>query len=473
MARTAPPHVLGLALMPPLLGLIFFAASSTPSLIPRTWLVQGILGGVALGLGFMIGQFCRTLWGAIELPSLKGAWTTRLQTVLAILVGLAVVQSLLKNAGWQNGIRMRLEMPPTEGVHTFALIGLVFVVLVVVVVVIGFAVQWVFDRLRQRLCRRIPERTANIVATFMMFVLLLFIVNRGIVGPAFDLVDNIYQTVQNLTEPEAKAPAEEWRAGSMQSFVEWDRMGKPGRDFVRLGPDAVAISAFTGRVAKDPLRVYVGRAQDADPNARAIIALQELLRLDAFAREVLVIANPTGTGWLDPGSHDGLEYLLDGDVAKVAVQYSHLQSPLALVFETDAGLDQAKATVQAVYDHWKSLAEEDRPRLYTHGLSLGAWSSMNAVNVFRILNDPIDGALWAGPPFPTTLWNQINTNRNPDSPYVLPIIDDGNLIRHASQFGGLENGTVAWGDMRIVFLQYASDPIVFLNRGQLCANPGG
>jgi uncharacterized membrane protein len=62
--------------LPLLLGLVFFAASLTPSLIPRPWFVQGALAGI----GYVIGQLVRqpvgfvpyclhsvpTLWCAME-----------------------------------------------------------------------------------------------------------------------------------------------------------------------------------------------------------------------------------------------------------------------------------------------------------------------------------------------------------------------------------------------------------------------
>src|SRR6056297_2865736 len=43
-----------------------------------------------------------------------------------------------------------------------------------------------------------------------------------------------------------------------------------------------------------------------------------------FDRVVLIVASPTGTGWLDPGSHDPVEYMHGGDIATVAAQYSYL-----------------------------------------------------------------------------------------------------------------------------------------------------
>jgi uncharacterized membrane protein len=247
-------------------------------------------------------------------------------------------------------------------------------------------------------------------------------------------------------------------------------MGQPGRDFVTSGPDAAAIAAFTGEDALQPIRVYVGRANAATAEARAQLALDELLRLDAFEREVMVVASPTGTGWLDPGSHDPLEYMHGGDIATVAVQYSYLQSPLALVFETETGLEQATATVRKIHEYWKTLPEQDRPRLYIHGLSLGAWSSMYATNLFRLVNDGIDGALWAGPPFPSNFWNYVQNGRNEGSPWVLPEVGDGSLVRYASHVADGSEGA-EWGEMRLMFLQYPSDPIVFYDPFSLWRPP--
>ena len=42
-----------------LVGTLFFAASLTPSLIPRTYLTQGVLSGCALAAGYGVGVFWR------------------------------------------------------------------------------------------------------------------------------------------------------------------------------------------------------------------------------------------------------------------------------------------------------------------------------------------------------------------------------------------------------------------------------
>src|SRR5262245_63977039 len=55
-----------------LLGTLFFAASLTPTLLPRSFLTQGVLSGCALAAGYGIGVFGRRLWAYMELPQPKG-----------------------------------------------------------------------------------------------------------------------------------------------------------------------------------------------------------------------------------------------------------------------------------------------------------------------------------------------------------------------------------------------------------------
>ncbi|WP_227754573.1 alpha/beta-hydrolase family protein [Stagnihabitans tardus] len=121
-----------------------------------------------------------------------------------------------------------------------------------------------------------------------------------------------------------------------------------------------------------------------------------------------------------------------------------------------------QALISSVHRYWRALPKESRPRLYIHGLSLGAWSSMHGTNLFALLDDPIDGAFWVGPPFPSALWQGIVASREPGSPYVAPVLGDGGLVRFASNHASA-SGPDGWGAMRLAFLQYASDPIVFVS----------
>ncbi len=447
-----------LYILPLALGLLFFAASLTPTLIPRSWIVQGALGGLVMALGYLIGRAALSLWRLLELPEADGRVLLVLRMAITLPIALVLLLCLAQARNWQNGIRLRMDMPPLENTHTIQMLLLAIAVFAVLFL-IGIALQWLFDRVRFRLYRYMPARAAN-VAGFVLTALLILIATRdGVLDRIIAGLDASFTTAQALFDTAPPVP-EGTDTGGAGSLVNWEALGQPGRDYVTSGPDAADIAAFTGRDALQPIRVYIGLAQEDTPEARARIALEELRRQGGFDREVLIVALPTGTGWLDPGAVDPVEYMHGGDIATVAVQYSYLQSPLALILETNAGLDQAKALIGAVHRHWRDLPEETRPRLYIHGLSLGAWSSMHGTGLFALLDDPINGALWAGPPFPSAKWQGIVASRDPDSPYVAPVLGDGRLVRFASHHGDA-GGPDGWGDMRLVYLQYASDPIVF------------
>src|SRR5690606_7259837 len=73
-----------------LVGVLFLAASLTPSLIPRDPLLQGILGGLVMALGYLSWRIVELLWRAADMPVLKG----RLSRFVEMAVGLGVLVTL-------------------------------------------------------------------------------------------------------------------------------------------------------------------------------------------------------------------------------------------------------------------------------------------------------------------------------------------------------------------------------------------
>ena len=453
-----------------LLGLLFFAASLTPSLIPRGPEVQGVLGGLVMGLGYLTGQIVALVWRAADMPRLSGRPAAVLTWLLSVAIFAFFLWVLGSSLTWQNDLRLKMGMEPED---TLGLTSIVIIALATFAIAfaLGRSVASLFRLIRAWFYRVMPPRRANVFGLVAVVLVLLVVTRDGILDRVIMGLDESYAAAQALFDDAPPQPADPRMTGSAASLIDWDAIGKPGRDFITSGPDAEAISAFTGRPALDPIRVYVGRANGQTPRERAELALAELQRQGAFEREVLIVASPTGTGWMDPGSHDPVEYMHNGDIATVTAQYSYLQSPLALILETSTGLEQATALQDVVHGYWKTLPEDARPRFYVHGLSLGAWSSMHATNLFRLLDDPIDGAFWAGPPFPSDFWNYVQNQRTPGTPWVLPTIGDGSLVRYASHTADASEAAAEWGDMRIAFLQYSSDPIVFYDPASLWRAP--
>jgi uncharacterized membrane protein len=163
---------------------------------------------------------------------------------------------------------------------------------------------------------------------------------------------------------------------------------------------------------------------------------------------------------MDPGSHDVLDFMWGGNTAQVAAQYSYLTSVLSILTNVEYGLDQARALFDVIYGHWATLPPDARPRLYIHGLSQGALNSQATLPLLDVLGDPFDGAMWAGSPFVSPVWAEVRRNRDPDSPAWRPRYGNGSLIRVTNQENVLDEAAAPWGPIRLVFLNYGSDPIV-------------
>lgn len=443
-----------------MLGALFFAAALTPTLIPRSYLTQGALAGGCFAIGYFAGVLWRRLWHYLELPELSAHARSVANALVATGCLLVVIFSLWRTAEWQNAIRTVMKMAPVETAHPLKVCAIALVTFVVLLV-LGRLFALIARFLAARIRRLIPRKVANVIGVLVAGLLFWSIASNVLIRTAFNALDSSFRELDVLLEPERPQPTNSDRTGSPASLVKWKELGRMGRRFIASGPTAAEISAITGRPAQQPVRVYVGLAARDTAQARARLALDELKRQHGFEHKLLVVITPTGTGWIDPAAMDTVEYLHHGDVASVAMQYSYLNSPLSLLFQPEYGAEAARALFVEIYGYWTTLPKDKRPRLYLHGLSLGALNSEKSAELFEMIGDPIAGALWSGPPFESRNWRSITDNRNPGSPAWLPEFRDGRFVRFMNQNGPTVPADAPWGPMRVVYLQYASDAITF------------
>ncbi|MCD9127232.1 alpha/beta-hydrolase family protein [Luteimonas fraxinea] len=452
------------------LGTLCFAASLTPSLIPRDALLQGVLSGIAFAAGYGVGVLMRWLWIFLGLPRLRDLAVGRVATGLAVVVCAAMVIGFLAQAsGWQNDIRARMGMEAVASARP-VFVGLVAGGVALVLLLLGRLFGGVVYVLSQRLGRHLPRRVSLIVSVALAGLLFWSIGNGVVFEAGLRALDSSYRQLDSVVDTALDPPLDPLKTGSEASLLGWSGLGRMGRAAVAAGPTQVEIEALSGQPAQEPLRIYVGLNSAPDIRARAELALAEMIRVGAFERSTLVINTPTGTGWLDPASQKAMEYLQRGDVATVSMQYSYLASWLALMVDPTYGADSARALFAAVHGHWRTLPRDQRPRLYLHGLSLGALNSDLSVDLFDIIGEPFDGALWAGPPFPSRTWRHATLGRDPATPAWRPRYRDGSVVRFMTQ-DGAPAGDAAWGGTRIVYLQYPSDPITFFEAGSALRRP--
>jgi len=452
------------------LGTLFFAASLTPTLIPRTPLTQGVLAGTCFVLGYGQGVFVIWLWRYLELPGMQPRMRFMANALIAALCLAVALVFLWWSAEWQNSIRSAMNMEPVTGARPFEVTAIALATFLVLLA-LGRLCRLAIHSLAGFTGRYVPRRLANVLGVGLALLFLWLIADNLLVSAVFRGLDASFRELDALIEPNRPQPTDGGKPGSPASLVKWEELGRAGREFIAHGPTAAEIRAVTGRPAIEPIRVYVGLPAADTPGARARLALEELKRTGGFDRSILIVVTPTGTGWIDPAAMDSVEYLRAGDVASVAVQYSYLSSPLSLLAEPEYGAETARALFLEIYGYWTSLPEERRPKIFLHGLSLGSLNSERSAGFIDMLGDPIAGALWSGPPFESDVWRRIADARNPDSPEWLPEFRDGSVVRFMNQNGPAVPTAAPWGPMRIVYLQYASDPVVFFDYRDLYRRP--
>jgi uncharacterized membrane protein len=218
-------------------------------------------------------------------------------------------------------------------------------------------------------------------------------------------------------------------SGSPDSLVPWAGMGRDGRLHVLASvrpeplearPDGVpdlSIETVMGERARaTPVSVYVGLDNAPTSRERVDLALAELDRTGALDRSLLVLASPTGTGYLNYVATAALQYLTLGDVATVTLQYSRRPSPLSLGMIRTAR-EQNRLLWLRILERVRERPGSRRPRVVLFGESLGAHTSQDVFLHWGTLGLDamgIDRALWIGTPYGSKWMRQVTRGERLD-----------------------------------------------------------
>lgn len=201
-------------------------------------------------------------------------------------------------------------------------------------------------------------------------------------------------------------PSSRFVTAGPASLVSFGDIGKEGRRFVLMALTAEEISEVMGEPAIEPIRAVAGYTSAATPQARADLALAELEALGAHDRSVIVVAAPTGVGYVNYSFAEALEYLTRGDCAILVPQYALVPSALALN-QTRAGVELQTLILAGIRDRIAALPPLQRPRLLQFGESLGAQVALDVAatgtEAFGQLG--VEAGLYLGTPFRTKLWD--------------------------------------------------------------------
>jgi uncharacterized membrane protein len=468
----APARVFALRFSGPGLAVavLFFALSLAPSLLPRAATVQGLVSGITMMIGYGLGAGGQALWNYLEVPlPPAGARKIVTRTLLGI-VGLIAILSVWQWVGWQNDVRAIFGSDPLS-ISAWMVTSVVTLLLAILILIVARSLRRLVSAIAGLLSRLVSPRFATLVGGVAVFVLVWTLVTGVAVNAFFGGANSIFSTRDTVTPDDVTQPEAAERSGSSASIVSWDSLGREGRVFMGRGPTAADIDAFSGGGAKEPIRAFVGLKSAETLEDRAELLLAELKRTGAFDRQVLVVATTTGSGFVDPNAIEPFEYLFNGDTAVGAVQYSYLPSWISLLADQTAVQETSRVVFDTVHSYWSTLPEATRPKLYLYGLSLGSFGVEAVLSSINVINEPIDGAFMAGPPFVNKLHRSIEDNRQAGTPPWQPIYQNGRTVRFRAEQPAPQEPDGAWGPTRLVYLQHASDPVVFFSPNLLFNSP--
>jgi uncharacterized membrane protein len=458
-------------------ALVLFCLSMTPSLVPREVLMQGVVSGVAVAIGYGFGSLLSS--GIRKLirrePSARfksGAWW--------ILAGSALVMGglyLYFGSAWQEDIRRLMDMEQLR-VYDWASVLLITVILAALLLVIARLIRGLAKGLIRLGDRFMPHSLTVNVSVVLVALLVVGFAQGVLFNGMVTTINSTYSLSDRDTSPWISQPTSELRSGGPDSAVEWDTLGTKGRDFTGVGggPTVEQLESFTGGTATEPIRVYVGLKSADEVRDRVDLAMQELERTGAFERSVLIVNTTTGTGWVDENVVDSVEFLHGGDTAQVAMQYSYLPSWVSFLVDLSKASEAGEQLITAVSDRISQMAPEDRPTLLVFGESLGSYGTESAFTSPESMLSNVDGALLVGPTFANELHTELSSERDEGSPAWRPVVNDGESFRFAVAPSDLTDSSLyadesEWGPTRVVYLQNSSDPITYFNPDLLWSKP--
>ena len=452
------------------MALVFGCLAFTPSLLPRSGLIQGAVCGISAAIGYGLGVLAAFVWRAFAdrepRPPRPNSWR-----VFAVVAVLALVGSFLLGLRWQGQIRDLMGVA-APGVVSLLLWPVIAAALFVGIIAVGRGLRGLYRWIARLLDRWIGSRAAHGLG-WIAVVGLTYAVASGLLASGFVSVANsIFSVRDGITKEGVVRPTDALRSGGPGSLVAWEKLGREGRSFTGTGPSAEDIVAFTGTSARQPIRAYAGLSASETTEARAKLAVVDLARAGGFDRAYLMVATTTGSGWVDPASVDTFEYMTGGDSAIVAIQYSYLPSWISYLVDQQKAREAGRELFDAVYDRWSKLPEQDRPRLVVSGESLGSYGGETAFSGEYDLRNRTAGTLFAGPPNFNVLYRTFVDDRDEGSTEVAPVYKDGRTVRFQDVPGtAIDPQGEPWGGTRVLYLQHASDPIVWWSPNLLLSRP--
>jgi uncharacterized membrane protein len=197
----------------------------------------------------------------------------------------------------------------------------------------------------------------------------------------------------------AAVPSRHGVTGGPDSVYDFAELGREGRRFISQAYSKSELGAVLGHAAAAPVRAFLPlSAQSGDPKSDAALLVAEVERLGGFAKGTIVLAAPTGDGYVSYVQTETVELLTSGDCTTAVVQYANVPSAIAF---PKRGLAASAYAVHARAVAARARELNPAARLFTFGESLGSIVALDAFGpdvVAQLESIGFHGGLYVGVP---------------------------------------------------------------------------
>lgn len=442
-------------------AVLCFWLAFTPALLPRNAIFQGLVAAVAAiagyGAGALLGWIVRRSGGRLTGHRRVRAWQAS-----AAVAAVGTVLTLWVYVRRENQLRALVGITGIgagSALVTLVVAALLFLVLLVT----ARGLRRAGGALGRRFSQVLPPRAAAAAGGLVVALAVSVLITDMAAGRLLGRLDATFMVINDEFTSDVPAPTSRHLSGGPRSREKWDDLGRQGRVFITNTPTRAEIASFSRSEAMQPVRAYVGTGadQEVDLQEEATKAVRELELSGGFDRAVINVATGTGRGWINENQTQALEYMWNGDIATVSMQYSYLPSWLSFIVDEQRSRDAGRLLFDSVYERWSELPAGDRPRLVVSGESLGSFGGEAAFSGAQDLALRTDGALFVGPTNNNILRSRFTAERDAGSAEVLPVFDGGATVRFADLPHDWDLPTPTWDGPRIGYLQHANDPITW------------
>src|SRR6476659_5463013 len=95
-----------------IVGSVFVYCGFLPTLLPRGWVLQGVMSGILFSIGYGIGLVISSIIRALNFKEQPDAQKVQIKKVTYITLAVLYLIGVIVGFNWQQEVRKLVEQPP-------------------------------------------------------------------------------------------------------------------------------------------------------------------------------------------------------------------------------------------------------------------------------------------------------------------------------------------------------------------------